>query len=158
MGDPIARWASHVPITSLSYLSPGWIFRWMISGSADTPSSSAMTSPILRVNAVPGYSPNGLQIRGGSPPSSISSPRTTFMQNYSGEEGIPYLLGQQVILHSGTMWGIEFKQTHAQGEMGWHANIQGGRMRKERDLKSHVLSCIRLRRNINEKCKAVRLP
>mmetsp|Transcript_17097 Transcript_17097/g.23492 ORF Transcript_17097/g.23492 Transcript_17097/m.23492 type:complete len:220 (-) Transcript_17097:331-990(-) len=34
-----------------------------------------MASPRLRVKAVPGYSPCGLQTRGGSPPSSISSPR-----------------------------------------------------------------------------------
>lgn len=55
----------------------------MISGSADTPSSSAITSPMLRVKAVPGYSPNGLQMRGGSPPSSSSTPANIF-----GEYGV----------------------------------------------------------------------
>mmetsp|Transcript_34621 Transcript_34621/g.107045 ORF Transcript_34621/g.107045 Transcript_34621/m.107045 type:complete len:208 (-) Transcript_34621:646-1269(-) len=45
------------------------------SGSATTPSDSASESPMDRVNAVPGYSWSCAQIRGGSPPSSISSPR-----------------------------------------------------------------------------------
>mmetsp|Transcript_6175 Transcript_6175/g.25909 ORF Transcript_6175/g.25909 Transcript_6175/m.25909 type:complete len:244 (+) Transcript_6175:207-938(+) len=45
-----------------------------ISGSATTPSDSASESPIDRVNAVPGYSWSCAQMRGGSPPSSISSP------------------------------------------------------------------------------------
>jgi hypothetical protein len=61
-------------------LSRADTWRVTISGSANTPSSSAYASPSERVNAVPGYSPCGLQMRGGSPPSSISVPRSTSPQ------------------------------------------------------------------------------
>lgn len=64
-------------------MSLGCILRRMISGSADTPSSSAITSPMLRVKAVPGYSPKGLQILGGSPPSSSSTPKYTTVKIYA---------------------------------------------------------------------------
>jgi len=61
-------------------LSRGVTWCSTISGSAFTPSSSAMASPMERVKAVPGYSPWGDQMRGGSPPSSSSSPRRTSPQ------------------------------------------------------------------------------
>ena len=85
------------------YLSLGCTFRWMISGSADTPSSSAITSPMLRVKAVPGYSPNGLQMRGGSPPSSSSTPAKSF----GGMGELRHMLRDSgyvwSMLHSGTL-------------------------------------------------------
>mmetsp|Transcript_29396 Transcript_29396/g.94825 ORF Transcript_29396/g.94825 Transcript_29396/m.94825 type:complete len:256 (-) Transcript_29396:453-1220(-) len=87
-----------------------------ISGSATTPRDSARESPMDRVKAVPGYSWSWAQMRGGSPPSSISSPSLQSQFSWMGSTPsiwsavmtrAPYFLTRSLSSRRYGVWSVD---------------------------------------------------